>query len=161
MGGLCSTAGWGSWISVRRSWRGCCGSWREGAGMRVGRRAAGLGSDRRWCRPGGLRYIVCLFLCLGLAAQPASEAILRRAVQLHQAGDIEGAVAAYRSYLKEAPDSVMALSNLGAALSRLGRYEEAITEYRRALQKGADDARIRLNLALAYYKTAQIDTAAK
>jgi tetratricopeptide (TPR) repeat protein len=42
-------------------------------------------------------------------------------------------------------------ANLGAALSTLGRYDEAIVQYRAVLAK-KDNAGLRLNLALAYYK---------
>jgi tetratricopeptide (TPR) repeat protein len=50
-------------------------------------------------------------------------------------------------------------SNLGAALAGSGRYSEAIVEYNRALAK-QPDPRVRLNLALAYYKTSQLEKAA-
>ena len=98
-----------------------------------------------------------------LAAQtpPSGEAILRHAIQLHQGGDVEGAVREYRAYLEQNPDSVMARSNLGAALARLGRYEEAIGEYTQALKKDPGNLPVRMNLALAYYKTAQITVAAE
>jgi Flp pilus assembly protein TadD len=56
---------------------------------------------------------------------------------------------------------VIARSNLGAALSRLGRYEEAITEYDLALKKEPGNLPVRVNRALAYYKTSQIKTAAE
>jgi tetratricopeptide (TPR) repeat protein len=107
--------------------------------------------------------LIPLILCLALAvcAQTPADATFRHAIQLHQAGDIEGAISEYRAYLKQAPDNVMALSNLGAALSRLGHYEEAIAEYNKALAKEPDNTPIRLNLALAYFKTAQIPDAAK
>jgi tetratricopeptide (TPR) repeat protein len=106
-----------------------------------------------------------LLVCLGslLWAQPRSSAedILRRAIQLHQSGDVEGAIREYRAYLKLNPDSVMARSNLGAALSRSGHYEEAIGEYKRALEIDPDSVPIRVNLALSYYKTAQLSSAAE
>ena len=106
-----------------------------------------------------------LAVCLACAAtaqpQPSPDAILRHAVELHQAGDIPGAISEYRAYLKQAPKSVMAHSNLGAALSRSGQYEEAIVEYRQALQLEPRNLPIRVNLALAYYKTAQIPDAAE
>jgi tetratricopeptide (TPR) repeat protein len=99
----------------------------------------------------------------GLLGQtdPAAEATLRHAIQLHQAGDVEGAISEYRAYLKHNPASVLARSNLGAALSRAGRYDDAITEYTEALKKDPDNHAIRLNLALAYYKTARISIAAE
>jgi len=105
----------------------------------------------------------CLAVCLAAAAwsQQQPDAALRRAVQLHQAGDMEGAVREYRAYLNQVPDSVMAHSNLGAALSRLGRFEEAIAEYKQAMERDPGNLQVRLNLALSYYKTAQVSTAAE
>jgi protein O-GlcNAc transferase len=76
-----------------------------------------------------------------------------RAIRLHQAGDIQGAIAEYQQCLKLEPEKVDAISNLGAALARLGRYPEAIEQYRHALTLSPQDPRIRLNLALAYYKS--------
>src|SRR3954452_2634185 len=93
--------------------------------------------------------------------QPAPDALLRHAIELHQAGDIPGATSAYRDYLKQQPKSVLALSNLGAALSKSGHYEDAIAEYRKALQLDPRNLPIRVNLALAYYKTARITAAAE
>src|SRR5438046_1619392 len=92
-------------------------------------------------------------------AQPA-EATLRHAIQLHQSGDLEGAIREYRAYLKQTPTHVMARSNLGAALSRAGRYEEAVAEYKQALDREPGNLPVRVNLALAYYKTAQVSSAA-
>jgi len=102
-----------------------------------------------------------LFLALALilpalyAQQPAADpdALLQHAIALHQAGDLDGAIRAYREYLAAQPDSVQARSNLGAALARAGRYEEAIAEYDRALSKSPENPALLLNLGLAYYKT--------
>ncbi len=106
---------------------------------------------------------LALLLVVLLAASTPSEdagAALARAVALHQKGDLEGAVAAYRESLALAP-SVEARSNLGAALAALGRYEEAIGSYREALVLAPSDGRIRYNLALAYYKSADLARAAE
>ena len=65
--------------------------------------------------------------------QPSPDTVLHHAIELHQAGDIQGAIAEYRAYLKQEPGNVMARSNLGAALSKAGQYEDAIGEYRQAL----------------------------
>jgi len=102
-----------------------------------------------------------LWLALTLAvsalqAQPqASDAasILQHALALHQAGDLEGAISAYREYLAREPDSVEARSNLGVVLARSGRYREAIAEYDRALAASPGNPALLLNLGLAYYKT--------
>ena len=109
-------------------------------------------------RPPGLAF---LLVWAATAQQPSPDAILRHAVDLHQAGDIPGAIAEYRAYLKQAPKSVMARSNLGAALSKSGQYEDAIVEYRLALDLEPRNLSVRVNLALAFYKTAQISAAAE
>jgi len=89
------------------------------------------------------------------------EAIFRDAIAQQAAGKYELAVDRYRQYLKLVPGRVEAISNLGAALARLGRMQEAIEQYRLALQKDSANPSVRLNLALAYYKTAQIPAATK
>src|SRR5215470_18083489 len=89
------------------------------------------------------------------------ERIFARAYQLHQSGDIEGAIREYQAYLALRPERVEARSNLGAALSRLGRYADAIEQYKRALALDGRNQGIRFNLAVAYYKTARILSASK
>ena len=54
-----------------------------------------------------------------------------------------------------APDRSDALSNLGAAYVRLGQYDDAVTQYAAALKVDPVNTAIRLNLALAYYKSAR------
>jgi Flp pilus assembly protein TadD len=105
--------------------------------------------------------LALLALALVLEAPPAEDAraALARAVALHQKGDLEGAVREYRESLALAP-SVEGHSNLGAALAALGRYQEAIESYRGALAMAPADARIRYNLALAHYKSADLPRAA-
>jgi tetratricopeptide (TPR) repeat protein len=102
-----------------------------------------------------LGLIICLFASPLGGQQPAagSDALLQHAMTLHQAGDLDGAIRAYKEYLGAEPDSVQARSNLGAALARMGRYDEAIAEYDRALRKSPDNPALLLNLGLAYYKT--------
>ena len=94
-----------------------------------------------------------------LAEEP--QAAYARAVALQQAGDLEGAVHAYREVLAADPRNALVRSNLGAALASLGRYGEAIGAYQEALAAAPGDARIRTNLALAYYKSAEIPRAAQ
>jgi tetratricopeptide (TPR) repeat protein len=84
----------------------------------------------------------------------------QEAVALHQAGDLEAAVAAYREVLALGGRNPAARSNLGAALAALGRYEEAIEAYRAALEVVSDPG-IRLNLALALYKSGDMAEAAE
>jgi tetratricopeptide (TPR) repeat protein len=98
-------------------------------------------------------------LAIGQAA-PAADPAFAQAVKLQQAGDREGAAAAYRAFLKEHPSNVEARSNLGVVLAQLGRYEEAIEAYRAALKVDPAQARIRLNLGIALYKAARYGDAA-
>ena len=101
--------------------------------------------------------LLSLFLCA--SPQEAPEKILQKAIALHKAGNVEGAIEQYRAYLKARPESVDARSNLGAALAGTGRYSEAIPEYQEALKHGPKNPRVWLNLALAYYKSGQITRA--
>jgi len=107
--------------------------------------------------------IVLLLAWAGVSAQDSSAAVERefeRATQLHQSGDLQGAVRAYVAILATHPARVDVRSNLGAAYSALGRYEDAIQEYKRALVIDSNNYAIRFNLALAYYKAAWFSDAA-
>jgi tetratricopeptide (TPR) repeat protein len=90
-------------------------------------------------------------------AQSAQDAdrLFARGLELHQAGDILGAIDAYKAALAIAPTRPDALSNLGAAYVRLGQFDDAIKQYDAALQADALNNAVRLNLALAYYKSAR------
>jgi tetratricopeptide (TPR) repeat protein len=83
------------------------------------------------------------------------ERLFTRALELHQAGDILGAIDTYKAALTIAPGRPDALSNLGAAYVRLGQYDDAVAQYEEALKADPDGTPIRLNLALAYYKSAR------
>ena len=107
--------------------------------------------------------IVLLLAWTGVPAQDSSAAVERefeRATQLHQNGDLQGAVRAYLAILSTHPARVDVRSNLGAAYSALGRYEDAIEQYKRALIIDGTNHAIRFNLALAYYKAAWFSEAA-
>ena len=65
---------------------------------------------------------------------PDAERLFARAIELHQAGDILGAIDTYKAVLAIAPDRADALSNLGAAYVRLGQYDDAIAQYALALK---------------------------
>jgi len=91
--------------------------------------------------------------------EPDLDAVLSRAVELHQSGDLEGASTLYVQVLRAVPSAWRVRSNLGAAWAGLGRYEDAIDQYRQALQH-EDDPSIRRNLAVALLKTGQTREAA-
>src|SRR6185312_8005843 len=94
------------------------------------------------------------------AQDPAVERDFERATQLHQSGDLQGAVRGYLAILETQPARVDVRSNLGAAYSALGRYEEAIDQYKRALVIDPGNSTISFNLAMAYYKAAWFTEAA-
>ena len=102
-----------------------------------------------------LCFIMSLLASALCGQQPAasSDAVLQHAITLHQAGELDEAIRAYREYLAAEPDSLQARSNLGAALARASRYDEAIAEYTLGLRKSPDNPALLLNLGLAYYKT--------
>jgi tetratricopeptide (TPR) repeat protein len=110
----------------------------------------------------GRSLTFALLVILGASpalAQDAREAdyerLFARALELHQSGDILGAIDTYKAALTVSPDRPDALSNLGAAYVRLGQFDDAIEQYEAALQADPDGTAIRLNLALAYYKSAR------
>ena len=105
---------------------------------------------------------LCLVCLLTASAVPASaqsvedfDRLLVRALELHKAGDILGAIDTYKSALTILPDRADALSNLGAAYVRLGQFDDAIVQYEAALKAEPTNQSVRLNLALAYYKSAR------
>ena len=93
-------------------------------------------------------------------AQDDADRAFARAMQLHESGDIQGAIRGYQAILTSHPQRVDVRSNLGAAYSRLGRYEEAVEQYKQALALDKHNEAIRFNLALAYYKAAWFNEAA-
>src|SRR5712664_733072 len=83
----------------------------------------------------------CSLIVVALSATPWAAAqtgpdpdeLFARGVQLHQSGDILGAILAYQEALAKAPDRIDARSNLGAAYVHLGRYGDAVEQYGKAL----------------------------
>jgi tetratricopeptide (TPR) repeat protein len=96
---------------------------------------------------------------LRAAESQDAQSVFDRAVQLHQKGDLEGAIRVYLSFLEVHPDQPAVRSNLGAAYARLGRYTEGIEQYRRALALDASNMSIRFNLGVAHFKAMQIPEA--
>ncbi len=86
--------------------------------------------------------------------------LFRKAVMLHQSGDVIGAIQYYQETLELVPDNVEVRSNLGAALAKLGRYDDAIEQYLKVLALKPDFSEVRFNLGLAYYKGGRIPEAA-
>src|ERR1700754_2321620 len=109
--------------------------------------------------------LLFLFLTTALAltarAQMSPQELVMDGQQKQRAGDLEGAIADYRQFLKLHPEVAAIHSNLGAALAGLGRYEEALPEYKTALKLSPKLVGARLNLALVYYKMGKLDDAAR
>jgi tetratricopeptide (TPR) repeat protein len=101
-----------------------------------------------------LAFAFCISLLPAQQAATSPQELLKQAVELHQAGKLDEAIQDYRRVLDVYPQMGEVRSNLGAALAASGRYSDAIVEYNRALLQ-KPDPRVRLNLALAYYKTSQ------
>jgi len=88
---------------------------------------------------------------------------LQRAVQLHQAGDLTGAIQEYETFLAAYPDMADVRSNLGAAYAAVGNTRQAIEQYEKALAIGnsSDPVTIRLNLGIACFKANLLNQAAE
>lgn len=101
-----------------------------------------------------MRSAVLFLILAGIASaqSTSAEQLFREAVAAQQRGDDALAIRKYQELLKINPGVVEARANLGAALSRQGRFDEAIEQYRAVLAKNADNPALRSNLALAYYK---------
>ena len=109
-----------------------------------------------------LLITVALF-AVAVSAQDSSAAVdseFERATQLHQSGDLQGAIRAYQAILAAHPKRADVRSNLGAAYSGLGQYEAAIQQYKQALAIDPVNHPVRFNLAMAYYKAAWFNEAA-
>ncbi len=101
--------------------------------------------------------VLCAGLLIGQAKQSPQD-LLREAISLQQAGKLDEAIKDYQLLLATYPNQPQIRSNLGAALAGAGRYTEAIEQYKRAITEHTDP-KVRLNLALAYYKASQFDHA--
>src|SRR6266567_2783756 len=115
-----------------------------------------------WCQFIRASLVACAMLAPAsqVVGQDDVERAFARATELHESGNIEGAIRGYQAILNSHPERADVRSNLGAAYSRLGRYEDAIEQYQKALTLDGRNQTIRFNLALAYYKAALFAEAA-
>jgi tetratricopeptide (TPR) repeat protein len=106
-----------------------------------------------------VRFLAALFLLalpfplFGQSRTEDFDRVFIRALEMQKAGDLIGAIDAYKTALSIDATRVDALSNLGAAYVQLGRFDDAIAQYDAALEIDPSNATVRLNLALAYYKS--------
>ncbi len=100
-----------------------------------------------------MKFIGCLCLCgFLLFAADTAKAVFDQAVQALVAGDYPSAERGFQAVLREQPQHVGALGNLGILYSRTGRSDQAIKVYQRALKASPNDKAILLNLGLVYLK---------
>ncbi len=94
-------------------------------------------------------------LLLGLLVASASdppEVIFNKAVQALSVGDYTSAEQGFEAVLRQQPDNIGAIGNLGILYARTNRAGKAIAEYKRALSLSPNDESILLNLGLVYLK---------
>ena len=103
-------------------------------------------------------YLLILMLAAIVHAQTPQQ-VVQEGLEKQRNGDLEGAAADYRQFLRIHPEATAIHSNLGAALVGSGQFEEAISEYKIALRQSPALVEARLNLALCYYKMGRIEDA--
>ena len=96
-----------------------------------------------------------------LLAQGEPEKALRRAVQLQQDGDLQGAIEVYRSLLARHPGLAEVRVKLGNAYASSGRYQDAVAQYESAIESGGliDPTGARYALGWTHYRTADFERA--
>ena len=101
-------------------------------------------------------------LCAGMLVQAAAgqdrpaEMLSRHCVKAPLAqehGDLNTAIADFRSALALKPNLIEARANLGAALAAAGQLDAAIAEDSQVLELSPQNDAVRMNLAMAYYRT--------
>ena len=110
-----------------------------------------------------MRVAIALLTLVCAAAGQGSgpEKLFSEAVAAQKRGDDALAIRKYQELLKLRPDVIEVRANLGAALSRQGRFDEAIAQYRAALAMDGGNFALQMNLALAYYKKGAFAEAVK
>jgi tetratricopeptide (TPR) repeat protein len=73
-------------------------------------------------------------------------ALLRRTVDRHQAGDLQGAIAGYREVLADSPRDPDTLHMLGIALAQAGRPHEAVPLMLAALESSSNSPNLHFDL---------------
>jgi len=112
--------------------------------------------------------VAALFLLLLAPALPAAaaprqdgaEALLRRGVELEQAGRFQEALDLYLQVVRDNPGAEGVYTFVGNAQAGLGRFEEALASYRRAARHDAADAAARYGAGNALYNLRRFAEAA-
>ena len=95
-----------------------------------------------------------LALCgfVAFAAADSPKVIFDRAVQALTAGNYPAAEQEFQAVLRQEPNNIAAIVNLGILYARTNRTDKAVAEYKKALQLSPNDEPILLNLGLVYLK---------
>ena len=104
----------------------------------------------------GFVPVLCVgFLVRAVAGQAAGDAqsLMQEAAVAQQHGDFETAIADFRKALSLNPKLMEAHAGLGAALAGAGQLDAAIAEDARVLESFPQNDAVRMNLAMAYYRT--------
>lgn len=104
---------------------------------------------------------VVSILCAGLMVQAAAgqtapgdaESVMREGTLAQEHGDLKTAIADFKRALTLKPDLLKARANLGAALAAAGQLDAAIEEDSQVLEVSPQNDAVRMNLAMAYYRT--------
>ncbi len=97
-----------------------------------------------------------------LRIRPAAgeaESSLREGTVAQEHGDLKTAIADFRKALALKPDLLQARASLGAALAAAGQMDAAIEEDGRVLEIAPQNDAVRMNLAMAYYRTGNLNQA--
>jgi tetratricopeptide (TPR) repeat protein len=96
---------------------------------------------------------------LSLAQPQAASNPRNEALALEQQGKIQEAEVRWRAVLKAHPENPESMAHIGLLEARQEHYKEAVLFYRRALAINPNVPGLRLNLALALFKSGQLKEA--
>ncbi len=83
--------------------------------------------------------------------EPDAEYHKKRALELYQEGDYDGAIAAYTKVIEHEPGDAEAYNNRGAAYDEKGEYDRAIVDYDEAITLNLEYADAYYNRGDTYY----------
>ena len=98
--------------------------------------------------------------CLAGAGQNQAE-LFDRAVSALTSGDYAAAEAGFQEILRQSPNHIDTLRNLGVVYSRTGRLDQAVSVYRHVLDLNPRDRMVLLNLGLVYMRQKVFGSALK
>ena len=107
----------------------------------------------------GVSLLVPVLLFAQSQQPPASDSRRQTALVFEQQGKNREAELQWRAILKDHPQNPEPMAHIGLLEARQEHYKEAVTYYRKALAINPNVPGLRLNLALALFKSAQLKEA--